>query len=226
MNSRYLKIAVLSSVVVGASVAQAGVTAISGPTNFITDPNQMNYKADAYQANTYNYWLEQQGHTLANNLVVSILPPAGFPVNSTTHSGTGALTIAAGTMVDSHYFYYDPTGSTSAVARFKFDAPILGIITNETAGAATNHFMMSDFLMNPAVPVANQSLTHFTARGLEIGANDDYIRWIAADEIELHFTAASPGDQIRVLTAVPEPTTMAVLGLGGLLVARRRKRSA
>ena len=224
MHSRLLKISILSSIVVAATAAQAGVMAISGPTNLITDPNQMKYKADAYQTNTYNYWMEQQGHTLANNLVVSILPPGGYPVNSTTHSGNGSLTIAAGTMVDSHYFYYDPTGSTSAVARFKFDAPILGIISNETAGAASDHFLMSDFLMNPAVPVANQAVTHFTARGLEIGANDDFIRWIAADEIELHFTAASPGDQIRVLTAVPEPMTMTVLGLGGLLVARRRRR--
>jgi hypothetical protein len=45
--------------------------------------------------------------------------------------------------------------------------------------------------------------------------------------VTFNFTANDPGDHIRVLTVVPEPSTYALLatGLAGLALARRRRRA-
>lgn len=212
-----LAVALIASV----AVSHAGVSLISGSGTAIGAPGNMKYFADAYGVDTINYWTERENHSLANNLVVSILPPNSFPVNSTTHFNNNDNFVAAGTAIDSYYFYFDPVNG-NAVGRFRFDRKILGIITNERTSAANDHFMLSDHLINPLVPNANKAPGHFEARGLEIGSNE-FIRWFDDREVAFNLNAASPGDQIRVITeAVPEPTSIAVLGLGIVALLRRR----
>ena len=211
-----------AALVVATLQAQAGITAVSGPTNLIAAPANMRYTADAYNNPNVQYWVERENHVLANDLVISMLPPGSFPTNVTSHFNNNDNRILAGTAIDSYYLYYDPQ-SGDAVARFQTDRPILGLITNEHTSAANDHFMLSDFLINPLVPSGNIPAAHFEARGLEIGANE-FVRWIGPNDIEVHLGATSPGDQIRVITAaVPEPATFAALGLGALALLRRKR---
>lgn len=220
MNNQSMRhIAVASFVIVGQS-ALAGITTVSGSTHLILNPNNMKYIADAYQLNPVQYWTETENVALATNTVVSILPPVSFPTNSTSHFNNELNTIAAGTRVNSYFVYYDPQSGSTRV-RFQTDNPILGLVTNSRVSGVTDHFMLSDFLINPAVPVANRSPVHFDARGLEVSTSE-FITWYAPNDIELNLNAATPGDQLRIITAVPEPTSVLGLVAGFGLLLRKR----
>lgn len=96
--------------------------------------------------------------------------------------------IAAGTVVASHYVFFDSLNGVH-IGTVYFDAPILGVAAFQDTMAAT------DFLANTSVTYISQSL-----RGLERG---DYV-WIDADDpnrLWVNWAGSSPGDYIRVFTA-------------------------
>ncbi len=134
--------------------------------------------------------------------------------------GTGAGILSAGTVVASHYVFFDPLGNTTQKGYVEFDSNILAVLSS------TSNLANSDFLINTGVNYLNP-----VARGLEAG--DDVII-SGLKRIDVDWFASSPGDFIRVLTAhspgaVPEPTTLAIwvtLGGLGLIAARRRAKHA
>lgn len=127
--------------------------------------------------------------------------------------------LASGTTVASHYVFFDPANSGGrVVGTVNFDADILAILSSTTTLGAT------DYLANTGVLYLNPGL-----RGLESG---DFVTITGARQISIDFTASSPGDYVRVLTAfspgavVPEPGSFALAGLalaGLAATARRRK---
>lgn len=129
--------------------------------------------------------------------------------------------IPAGTVVASHYVFFDPGPSQRVIGTVDFDADILAIIT------ATGTLQASDFLANTGVNYLNPGL-----RGLEAG---DVVTITGPRQIRVDFTASNPGDYIRVITefspiaaGVPEPASLAVFGIGaiGLGFWRRTRRAA
>jgi PEP-CTERM motif len=128
----------------------------------------------------------------------------------------GSSPIPAGTYVASHYIFFDPGPSQSIVGTVDFDSDVLAIITSTGLLAA------SDFLANTGVNYLNPGL-----RGLEAG---DSVTISGTRQILFDTVASTPGDYVRVLTAfspgaVPEPGTLALLGIAmaGLAAGRRRK---
>jgi hypothetical protein len=128
----------------------------------------------------------------------------------------GTSPIAAGTIVASHYIFFDPGPSQHIIGTVDFDSDVLAIITG------TGTLSASDFLANTGVNYLNPGL-----RGLEAG---DSVTISGARQILFDTVASSPGDYVRVLTAfsptvaVPEPGSIALLGIGlvaALLVRRR-----
>ena len=146
---------------------------------------------------------ESQNTTLTSNLTPDFVP------------GGGLVTLLNGTTVASHYVFYDPT-SGNIKGMVNFDADILAVLTRTITLAAT------DYLANTGVNYLNPSL-----RGLEPG---DLVTISGARQISIDFTASSPGDYVRVLTAfspgaLPEPSSYALIGVAllGMGVARRRR---
>lgn len=134
----------------------------------------------------------------------------------TTAAGTGSL--AVGTIVASHYVFYDPQTLTNQEGWVQFDSKIVALITSR------NFLNASDYLANTGVTYLNP-----TQRGLE---NNDtvLIDPLNPYRILVDWQAANPGDYIRVLTeysptaAAPTAPTLALLGMG--LLALRRKLSS
>jgi len=95
--------------------------------------------------------------------------------------------IAAGTIVASHYVFFDSLDGIH-IGTVLFDAPILGIAAFEDTMFAT------DFLANTKVKYISQEL-----RGLERGDR----AWIDEDDpnrLWVYWAGSSPGDYIRVFT--------------------------
>jgi hypothetical protein len=117
----------------------------------------------------------------------------------------GSSPIPAGTLVASHYIFFDPGPSQQVIGTVDFDADVLAIMTSTATLAA------SDFLANTGVNYLNPGL-----RGLEVG---DSVTISGAKQILFDTFASSPGDYVRVLTAfsptaaaVPEPGSLLLLG--------------
>jgi hypothetical protein len=131
-------------------------------------------------------------------------------------------TIPAGTIVASHYIFFDPGPTQEVIGTVNFDSDVLAIITSTGTLAA------SDFLADTGVNYLNPAL-----RGLEAG---DSVTISGPEQILFDTTASSPGDYVRVLTAfspggssttptVPEPGGAVLLGSGLVaLIALARRR--
>ena len=141
--------------------------------------------------------------------------------------GVGGLTpdigafLAEGTIVASHYVFFDPNASARQEGYVLFDAAILAIFTSTASLSA------SDYLANTGVTYLNPGL-----RGLESG-DSATINGSNDKRLDVDWRASTPGDYVRVLTArspgapVPDSgATAALFGLGivALGCVRRWKR--
>jgi hypothetical protein len=124
-------------------------------------------------------------------------------------------TISAGTRVNVHYVFFDPLSSSRAVGDVTFSDAILGVISSRFLLVA------SDFLRAPST---TYNSPFSILRGLE--SNDSYA--FLGDKLFVDFRASSPGDYIRVVTAVPIPPAILLFfsALVSLTVFRRRRRRA
>jgi hypothetical protein len=204
---------------IGAASAHAGLAGVTGLGDILPDASA-NYAANAFNDTSIvvHGWNERQNYTLTNALRVD-----ANTVGTWSLSNDAELTIAAGTAIDSHAFYFDPlnpqtVGDTpTKQVKFTFDQKIIGVIY--TSISSTNSKLyQSDYLRsNGAAPA------FFGSRGLETGESltvvDNY-------SVTFNIAASNPGDQVRIVTeAVPEPASMVALALGGLGVLRRRRKA-
>ncbi len=168
---------------------------------------------------------------LITNMGMNGFDEAQGVVTSVAHATDGGI-IASGTLVDSHMIFlnspnFQRPGNdriTHDWVTWTFSGTILGVMSDvrgqlEAAstfelGAPGTNYTVTGPGTGAAAPFAN--------RGFE--GNDDY-NIIAPNQLQVKMGVTEPGDWIRVVTAVPEPTTMLLFGTGlaGLAAIGRRR---
>lgn len=113
-----------------------------------------------------------------------------FNIPSSLKADIGQSLLPSDTLVASHYIFFDPGPLKRAIGHVIFDAEVLAIMTS------TANLAASDFLANVSAIYLSSSL-----RGLE---RRDVVTINAENpnRIDINFQAGSPGDYIRVLTAL------------------------
>jgi len=196
--------------------AQAATTYVSPPPGSVVEGNLEN--------STEFFWFFEGQTTLASDLPVDITTSGVYTAPTSLSPGF----IAGNTTVNSYLLHFDPVGTPtevqSAFGTLSFPYPILGIIVS---GSLLGD---SDFLG----PAGTTYPTDPTWRGLEFGTGSvaDLIIYdsqfnggLGAITPVLH--ASTTGvDQVRILTGVPAPTSLFLLGSGliGLVSFRKRFR--
>lgn len=194
-----------------ATGAMADIIGVGGSAVVANPP--ANIQNGQWTSNTeIRAWFERQT-TLSANLTLSHINPGLVDASAQLVGGS----VTAGQSVQSYMIRVDPaTNAAVTLSGFVvFDTPIIGIIINPFLGAT------DPILGRPGVTYNTN-----TNRGLELddGTPDSFE--ISADRLRIDFTLFvenGPTDDIRVITAIPAPSAAALLGLGGLLAARRRR---
>ena len=201
-----VSLVIVATVLATTEQAHADFVTVSGRGNILNPASTpTGASADFFQDTGANKlihgWAEQQNVTLVRDVYVDIAGNGTYNSNSDL-GGFHQLKIAQGTVVSSHYLYFDPVYRNRVTnVTFTFDGPIIGVIVNSdrfhnAAHGKTDYYLDSDFLGNPLTHYPHH---HFDDRGLEWRAGDTVV--VSGNSITLSLWASSPGDQIRVITA-------------------------
>lgn len=125
--------------------------------------------------------------------------------------------IPRNTNVSSYYLMSDPldNGPKNYSGSVTFTTAILGIIVNG------NRLNNTQYLAAPGTAYPTEG------RSAELNGNSDVIAYFSgANTVFIDWRTSGSQDAIRILTAVPEPGTTALLGLGfaGIAALRLRRR--
>ncbi len=145
--------------------------------------------------------------------------------------------VPAGTLINSYLIHARWVSGAAITPSFtlEFNFPVLGVIAlNTTYGGVYRYLTTSDYLGHPNVYAYPRSWAD--DRGLDAADSAD---WVQLDSTRKFLTVslglasgeANSYDQIRILTAAPEPAAIALFGtvaavlLGAVRWRRRRARS-
>lgn len=179
---------------------QTGGTATGGFVELTSLPASVGF--DNLQADTLYAFNEKQDYTLTADL------------------NTGPTSIAAGTVVSSHYVAFDPASPATFIGSITFNSPILAVIVTPR-----------DLLDSRHLGADGVHYRHPTYVGLENWTlrNDFYNA--VGNVLHLDWWARSPGDHVRVITGpnpapvpLPAPALMLLSGVGALAAAGRRRK--
>ncbi|HET6428385.1 MAG TPA: PEP-CTERM sorting domain-containing protein [Phycisphaerae bacterium] len=211
----------------GTAGAWGGILMTEGDVQVLSPPPPDARQNKLEDSQVMFVWEEQSDFILPVDVKVDIVDPGTYNQGSDRVEEI----ISAGTRVKVYFLHADRPGASGQTlieyppSRILFSGIILGIISKPS------YLDDSDFLGEPATMYGPT-----IARGLTLGTGDlkdritleGNLQWLDLD----HVCATSIRDEIRVITMyedgpIPEPVTMAVLGLGSAgVLARRRRRSA
>lgn len=213
MNIRNTAVSAAAMLVMS-GMASASIVSTSGDALKIAQPGDARFNQLTSSTQVY-VWDESQDFALTGSVHANAQAPGLYNQFGDLQN----IVIAAEQHVASHFIHFDSPGSQAERARgtVTFDSEILGVIAvNEENQRDLDN---SDFLGAPTL------FSHGNSnRGLEFSATGDRFS-ISPDgkTIEFNFSISSPGDYMRVVTKVPTPGSIALLGASGLIATRRRR---
>ncbi|MCB9844711.1 MAG: hypothetical protein H6811_01815 [Phycisphaeraceae bacterium] len=153
-------------------------------------------------------WNEQTGITLAS-----------MPVDLSTNPSNSFLPVPGlfTGLVDSHFIHFDGIPGTVITGTVTFSSPILAVQYSDTNLDLTDGLATTGTVYPTTMP----------GRGFNNWTGADFID-INGNLLTFQLTCAGQPDveQVRVYTrGTPTPGTAALLGLGGLVAGRRRRRA-
>jgi hypothetical protein len=183
-------------------------------------------KLNQTEDNTRSWvWIEQRGVGLPSGTVYDAHTPGRYTLNSQLEQGSPTIPGDATSLANSYVFHFDPTsglGTKHSDGYIDFDKPIYVISRNNT---------LDDSDLKYGVPGAEYPgrFSPIADRGYDLVSEDwfDISRPSAGVwRLEFHTSATTGMDQLRVVETwkVPAPGSLALLALGGLTAARRRRR--
>jgi len=204
--------------------SHAAIVGTTGAIVVVSSPS--NVRLGFLESNTSILaFAEQSNKTLANDLAVNISAPSTVPNGSSINLTPG--TIPAGTHVDSWLLHFDPVGTPQLALALSgsitFDRPVLGIEVLSTSldntdgllGASGSEYTLRDPLKGLELAVGMAGINTFD--GITLSADRKTVTTILSTQLNF--------DQVRIITAVPEPSSFAMLIVGGLsLLACCRRR--
>jgi hypothetical protein len=194
-----------------AGPASAGIIHTTGQVDLLSSP-PASVKAGKLQSNTDAFaFTEQTGLTLKTAVNVDITSPGTYKSVASLTPGT----IAAGTPVESYFLHSDPPNNNSMYdGSVTFSTPILGLIVLSATLSSSDAQLGATGTAYPS---------NDTGRGLELTNGQDFVTLSSDREtLTFHFFTHDNVDQVRILTAVPEPSSIALAGCGLILLAVAR----
>jgi len=128
----------------------------------------------------------QSSNLFAFDETQNVVIPAGGITTDQCFGDVGTCPIPEGTIVASHYVFFDPDPIRTQDGTVDFDSDVYAIISG------TANLLASDFLITTNADYQNPG-----ARGIE-GA--DTVSRTGAQQITVDWAASTPGDYIRILT--------------------------
>lgn len=184
--------------------AHAGIASVGGMTTWVTSPSGNCGLGGMPGFNAFA-WDEKQ--TVGGSFLVD-----------QTNNGpdSGAIPGTIGGLFHSHFIHWEPLpGAIGANGSVTFNDPIVGVFFT------ANNLDLSDNTLGHA-SVTYPTLYPF--RG--IGGFPPSTINVTGNTISFNFQSFAPNIQVvqvRVLTSIPAPGSLALLGLGGLTAIRRRR---
>jgi len=192
----------------------ASIISWSGSIEKTSEPNDLSL--GAYESSEYiRVFDEKQNYVLEEDLYVDLFVTTGGIFDSEDDLTSG--TISAGTHINSHLVHFDPIGSNTVTLEgsITFDQKIIGVI------------LKLDSLQNSDFLGFADTFDDGNLRGLELWGQGVQDWFEISDDLKtlsMHLYTNVQLDNIRILTEVPIPSTLLLLGSGlfGLVGMRKR----
>lgn len=197
---------VMAAGTVGATMSSGAITGVAGQTTWLGAPPLACGPGQLFGPNAFA-WDEKQNQVVAN--VMCDL------TNNPGNSGAPVFGLVSG-VVDSHFIHFQQnTAATLVNGQVTFAGKIRGVMFRQNTLDITD------------IPLGSPATVYPTGYGWR-GLNASSFFSINNNVLTFHFDGPIPTPdllQLRVLTehVVPAPGTMAMLGLGGVIAARRRR---
>jgi hypothetical protein len=194
-----------------AGPATAGIVSVTGQIDLLSSPpasvksGQLQSNADIFAFN------EHTSVTLSSALSVDITTPGTYTTDASLTPGT----IKVGTAVESDFLHADPVNNNSMFdGSVTFSTPILGVI------------VLSATLSNSDAQLGATGTAYPTGdadRGLELTSGQDFVT-LSSDlkTLTVHFFTHGNVDEVRIITAVPEPSGFVLAACGIVVLAAAR----